>query len=138
MAAVPRLTELTLLCSRPADTTTKGTWIPPDLEATKSATTELVDTCKALPDFDTLQIVHLPRPVEWWSRDISAEQRDKAWTEQLKGLKDLVMDRLGEPRTRYQERGVRKRSMLKIIELSADRSRAGSHLDSLTVEEYEV
>ena len=111
---------------------------------------ELVDACQALPDFDTLQIVHyLPRPSPSCRVDVpprgyiipSVGQQKQESKEEVNGLKDWAMDCLRKSRTGCQEGEGRKKTMIKVIELGSY-VRADdldtSHLDVLEVEEYEV
>ena len=148
MAALPRLTELTVLYPHPRSTTTTVTENPLDVvEAIRSVTLELVDACKALPDFDTLQVVHSvtgtpPSSIlDLWSvgRELpSAERQNEVSKEQANGVKDWAMGRLRKLNAGCREGERRRRTTLRVIELSTYGPLAGSHLDSLTVEEREV
>jgi len=91
---------------------------------------ELLGACNALPDFDTLQIVHFlpntPSPgyVDWWLRNnglLPTQQRKQALSEQVrgvKGVKDLAIDYLKKPKGRYRGGRGRKETTLRVIELS--------------------
>ena len=151
MAAFPRLTELTVLCPHPhySRVTATVTGIPFDVvEVTRSITLELVDACKALPDFDTFQIVHflpstappsiLDRCVISSLRLPPVERQNRALKERVNDLKARAKDRLREPNTGCQEGEGRRRTTLRVIGLSVCDSPAGSHLDPLTIEEYEA
>jgi len=96
----------------------------------RSATLELLGASKALPDFDTLQIVHFlpntPSPgyMDWWLRNnglLPTEQRKQTLREHVrgvKGVKDLAIDCLKRPKTGCQKGGGRKKTTLRVIELS--------------------
>jgi len=131
LTAFPRLTELNILYPRSHDTRSTDTEIPLDVVGiARSTTLEVLGACKTLPDFDTLQIVHFlpdtPSPgyVDWWLRNnglLPTQQRKQALREQLqgvKGVKDLAVDCLKQPKTRCQMRGGRKNTTLRVIELS--------------------
>ena len=131
MTAFPRLTELTVLYPRSHGTRSPETEIPLDVVGiARPATLELLGACKALPNFDTLQIVHFlpntPSPgyVDWWLRNnglLPTEQRKQALREQVqgvKGVKDLAIECLRTPKTGCQKGGTRKKTTLRVIELS--------------------
>jgi len=117
------------------------------------ATLDLVDACKALPDFRTFQIVQLVQLVQFvpstpspsiLGRWLKGHRKspsilwNQLFKEQAGGLKGWAMANLKKAETRCLEGEGRKRTTLRVIELSANGSLEGSHLDSLTVEEYEV
>ena len=140
MAACRRLTELTVTYTHPHDTSLSKTGDPLDtLELARSATLKLVNVCKALPDFETIQIVYfLPGGVFFQKRQavlLSSEQVSRALREQVKGVTDLAIDCLKEPRTGCREGGGRK-TTVRVIELSPDHPK--SHLGPVKVEEHEV
>ena len=120
----------------------------------RSAISELVDACKALPDFDTLQILHFfpdsPPPI--WSagwdkadRLSSTDRWRQALREEMKGAKDWAISCL-KVNTGRQEGDGKKRAILRLIELSpgptlpspGDHTLLKSHLGSVKVEEYEI
>lgn len=150
MAACPKLTELTIIYPHPddADVTESGPLLDP-LGGARSATSELIQACKALPDFDTLQILHFPTvaplPICGCGRMRSGslgppmDQRRQALREEVKCLKDWAMECLRNPETGREEGAGRKKIALRTIELSSDRPRAPKfHLASVKVEECEV
>ena len=149
VAACPRLTELTIIYPHPHDAqiAETGTLLDP-VGSARSATLELVNACKALPDFDTLQIVHFPSVtplpmcgcgrVRYGSLGLSMEQRRQALKEEVRCLKDLARDCLKKPEAGCQDRAGRKKATLRVIELSSDRPRLRSHLGSVKVEEYDA
>ena len=109
-----------------------------------SATLELINACRALPDFDTLQIVHfrLGEPL-WISGDVRASlspmaKQQQALMEQVKGVKDLAIDSLKQAKVGYQEGGGRKGVMVRVIELSLYLPLDGYHLSSVKAEEFGV
>jgi len=147
VAACPRLTELTVIYPHPYGA-------PVTVETARSATSGLVDACKALPDFDTLQILHFlpdtfpPRRVVGWDEvnsPFSTERWKRMLSEEVKGVKDWVMGCL-EAKTGSQEGDGKKRTVLRVIGLNSDlilpRLRSGAlrkfHLGPVKVEEYEV
>lgn len=107
---------------------------------------ELVVACKALPDFNTLQIVRLPntpsppgcnsagsyadfysvRPMEWWEQILK---------EHLKYLEDWTIDCLKKPKTGRLEREGRRWITLRIIEFGHDHYPSQRYA---RVKEYEV
>ena len=116
----------------------------------RSAASELVNACKALPDFDTLQIVYFffVRPLVRCACGLSGHGRPsnktrEPWAEQrkqisgTKGVKDLVIDCL-KPKAGCHEGEGRKKTTLRIIELGSDSHYGPHYLDSVKVEEYEV
>ena len=139
MAACPKLTELTIIYPHPYDA-------PVTVETARSATSELVDACKALPDFDTLQIVHLavtkPSLNRWCGLTRCSklrpypEERKRELKGLMKDVKGWATDCLKKPRTGFQEGEARKTTTLRVIELSQDHP--WPHLGPVKVEEYEV
>ena len=144
-AACPKLTELTLIFRHPHDIpfTERGIQFDPDKSA-RSATLDLVNACKALPDFDTLQIVRFiptaPSPdyADAWTMSLSPMRRWE-WNlrERLKGVRDLAIDCLRKQKNGCKE-GEGRKTTLRVIELIPYFSVSASHLDSVVVEEYEV
>jgi len=106
----------------------------------------MIDACKVLPDFDTLQIVHLgitePFLSIWCGETRCSvlvpyqEERKRALREQMKGAKDWAVECLEKTRTGCQEGEARKTITLRIIELSQDH--LWPHLGPVKVDEYGV
>ena len=147
MVACPRLTELTVAFryeynGKHART---GTLIE-RIGGARSAMSELVVACKALPDFNTLQIVReiiIPFPLicrcEWGgcgSRMDSSEEQEEISRKQMEDMKDWTMDCLKKPETGFQEgeERERKRITLRVFMFCAGRPCHSSG----EVEEYEV
>ena len=112
----------------------------------QSATLKLVDACGALPDLDTLQIVHFvlitPLMVCGFARMSFGslpfiEARKEVLRAQMRDVGDLAMDCLRKAKAGYPEGEGRKRTTLRVIELSPRHPYAGHHLDSVKVEEFE-
>ena len=135
MAACPRLTELTVILPYPhgAEITDTGILLDP-IGVARSAISELVIACKALPDFDTFQIVRYPigppplvcRCTNWWecsAHTPSSEQWEEALEKQMKDLEEWAIDCLKEPRIECQEEG-RKRTTLRAIKFAPGRGPA--------------
>jgi hypothetical protein len=129
MAGCPRLTELTVFYPHPDNMATE-TGIPADsIGSARFATLELVHACKALPDFDTLQIVHFlgnplsPSLTDQWDQALRDQAKD--WIDCLKKTKMGCQEEVG-----------RKKSTLRVIQLSPDLPMP--HLGSVKVEVYEV
>jgi len=145
-AACPKLTELTLICRHPHDNPVAERGVLSDaVKSAHSATLDLVNACKVLPDFDTLQIVHFllgtpsPRCVDAWAMNLSSmEQREQALRERVKGVRDLAVDCLSKPKVGCQEGEGRERTTLRVIELSPCLPVLAFCLESVNVEEYEV
>jgi len=131
--------------------------IPLDtVRATRSALSKLVNKCKALPNFDTLQIVHFsltkPPPINHPRRrggqKSYPKQQKPALVDQVRGVKDWAIDCLKKPETGNQGGAGREKTavMLRVIELipvlALPRPRASTplrfNLDSVKVEEYRV
>jgi len=108
-----------------------------------SATLELVNTCRALRDFDTLQIVHylLDEPIltcgyarmNFGSTDKWAQ----ASREQAKGVKYLAIDSLKKAKVEFRE-GEGRKVMVRVVELRPCHPLAGYHLSSVKAKEFEV
>ena len=109
MAACPRLTELTVVFRQyDAQHAETGTVINPAGEA-RSAMSELIVACKALPDFNALQVVcstTVPTPLFCWcgwggcgSRMDSSEQQEEILRIQTEDMKDWAIDCLKKPET---------------------------------------
>jgi len=128
IAACPRLTELTVFYPHPHPHphphSTPGTEIDIPLDTIKtarSALLELVNACNALPNFDTLQIVHFslttPPPISRCGQcdgPVSyTEQQKQVLRDQVQGVKDLAVDCLRKPETRHQEGEGRKKMVLR-------------------------
>ena len=105
------------------------------VESVHSAVLSLVTTCKMLPDFDTLQIVHFSyrgRQEVNGYQGYSGEQPKRS-TDELERLKDWAISCL-KSETGSQEGEGKKRKKLRVIKLSPDRPLLGS----VKVEVYEV
>ena len=131
MAAFPKLTELTIIYPDPLDSHQT-----PGAGTTHSEVSKLIIACRGLPDFDMLQIVHLPSPTPSLLCDCkmgmrgchkpSKEQLDQT-REEMRGLKKWAVQCL------KSEAG-RKKSTLRVIELGPDRPFPGS----VRVKKHEV
>lgn len=137
-----RLAELTILHPHPT-----GDQVTVDTE--HAAIRGLVDGCKTLPDFDTLQVVHLLPypPVPGMSGkfiSISSKER-QALMERVKGVVDCAVDCLKKGNMKCQEGGGKKIT-LRAIGLSSflvlprpgDDGLFRFSLGSAEVEEYQV
>jgi len=113
----------------------------------RSAVSELANACKALPDFDTLQIVDFPLvspPLVWMGGRLiyggsfieGAREEQRKQLLRMKAVKDSVMDCL-EPKIGCREEG-RRQTTLRMIELGSDSHRSPFYLDSVKVEDCEV
>ena len=154
MAACQGLTELTLIYPHPDDTLVAETGLPLDkVGVTHSAALELVNACKALPDFNTIQLVHflgrdhtLPAMCEYERmRDgnlSSAEQPRQVLRDRVEVVRDLVIDCLRNPEMGSQEGEETRKTTLRVIELGKYRlpgkpyHRVSVRVEK--VEEYEV
>lgn len=140
LAACPRLTELTIIYPHPDDTQFEAVETRLDMVGTAcSAMRELVNACKALPDFNTVQIVHfLPGAADRLEAIglPSRELTSQALREEVKGMKDSAIDCLNGPEKRCQKGEKGKKITLRVIELSTDHPR--HHLGSVKAVEYEV
>jgi len=117
---------------------------------------ELVNACKTLPSFDTLQIVHFSfttaPPTRVWEGgglESYTEQQKQVLREQIQGAKDSAIDCLKELETECQQVEGKKKTTLRVIELSSvftsTRRHPGYvatspifHLGSVKVEDYDV
>lgn len=120
--------------------------------ATRSTISEVVNACKYLPDFDTIQIVHIlgwgaHRPAVRGYDQMrdgglpSAEQLVQEVRDRVNDVKDLAIDCLKRPEMGYQEGEGRKRITLRVIELGRYRPPGKNRPGSLRVnrvDEYEV
>ena len=150
MAAFSRLTELTLIYPHPDDypiiMMETGIRLH-TVQIIRSRTSELVDVCRTLPEFDTLQIVHLifggPLPIRGdgatgYSRVPCTDQRKRELRERVKGVKDLAIDSLEKAKAGCLEGEGGKKTTLRVIELIPCLSLAGDYLNSVEVEAFEV
>ena len=148
VAACPRLTELTVM-PNPYDTRATGVGVLHDPAGRALlALSELVAACKALPDFDTLQILHIPahppHPVCWCGRQrcgnrvLHVKQWEQSLREQARGLKDFAIDCLRTSQIKRQEGEGRKRTTIRVVRLSSALPCPDDYLCSVEVEEYEV
>ena len=145
MVACPGLTELTVICPSSIDAQVTRTTVPLDpVESVRSAISELVIACKALPDLDTLQIVYFPVfPPSmicacnsvWCNIHRPSTEERQALRDYMKGVKDWVIDCLKRPETGCQRR---KKITLRVIKLTRDPLRPLLYRGSAKVEEYEV
>ena len=119
-------------------------FLPGHAQVARSAISELVGTCKTLPDFDTLQIVRFPviPPTphctcgwgRWGVCDCSVpSQEEQDWMteglkKKMKDLEEWAMDCLRESKA---EEGEGRGTTLRVIEFGWD----NSHVKA---EEYEV
>jgi len=92
------------------------------VETAHSTTLELVNVCKGLPDFITIQTGAALNREGCVVLRLS-EQHRQALRVQARGMTDLVVNRLKEPGTRCQEGGGRKKAMVRVIELRPDHPR---------------
>ena len=139
MAACRRLTELTIIYPHPRDTPFSKTGAQLNtVETACSATLELVNVCKELPDFETIQIVYFLPAVTPDGGCVARpflKQQNQALREQVKGVMDLAIDCLKEPGTGCLE-GEGRKTTVRVIELSPNHPRP--HLGPAKVEEHEV
>jgi len=105
------------------------------VEIARSETLELVNTCKALQGFDTIQIMSF-LPSTWMGRVglSSSEQLNQGLRERVNGVRDVAIDCLKRPGTGWGKG--RKKATVRVIELSPDHPKP--HLGSVKVEEYGV
>jgi len=141
VAACRGLTELTIIYPHTYDTPVSETGALIDkVETARSATLALVNVCKELPDFDTIQIVYfIPGNAFMYFGDRTvlpcSEAQKQALREWVKGVTDLAIDCLKNPGTGSREWEGRK-TTVRVIELSLDYPMR--HLGPAKVEEYEV
>ena len=138
VAACPKLTEFTIIWPHLGITEdTKTGYIIGQVGSVRSATSELVNACKALPDFDTFQIVYGCRP--WYNEaDLRVRWRRRGLREQVDSAKDLAINCLRELETGCREGEGRKKTMVRVVELDVNSRCPNFHLDSVRVEECEV
>ena len=151
VAACPRLTELSVIFPYQHDTFEEsGTGVRLDpARRARPAMLKLIDACKALQDFNTLQIVRLPfvppyricycdGPCEYFHAALPEERWERMLGEYMKDLEEWAIDCLKRPktcrskkaRTGCLEGGGRKGTTLRIIEFCYDYS--------VKVREYEL
>jgi len=129
VAACPRLTELTVICPHPYlhphafQFSETGVPLGPARSA-HSKTIELVNVCRGLPNFDTLQIIHFSLNESGLGRILEGGRANRsplmnqASREQAEGAKDSALDCLKKPRTGCGGEG-RKKKTLRVVELSS-------------------
>jgi hypothetical protein len=97
----------------------------------------LVNACRALPYFDTLQIVHGYRPT-YEETDLSVRRRRQVLREHVDSAKDVAINCLKELDTGGLEGEGRKKTTVRVVELVAGSPYPNFHLNYVRVEEYEV
>ena len=144
VVALPRLAELTLIHPHPRDIPVTETGVLLDTIGTvHSAMLELVNACRVLPDFDTLQIVHLLRsePIVTVMCMYACaglalmDKRERALRDQVK---DLTIDLLKKAKVGRQEGEGRKNVVVRVIELTPCIPFLVYHLGSVKAEVFEV
>ena len=136
MAACQGLTELTVIYPHPYDTPFSKTGVQLNtVETARSATLGLVNACKELPDFDTIQIVYFLPPDQGCIVLPLSEQQSQELKKQVKGVTALAVDCLKKPGMRCREGG-RRKVTVRVIELSPDYPMP--HLGPVKVKEHEV
>ena len=109
--------------------------VPGPARSARSAVLQLVIACKALPDFDTLQIVHSPSLTPGLpsrchqgvrARHAHSGEQLKRSREDVKDLKDWAINCLKRSKGGCQEGEGRRGTTVRVIELSPDRSLLGS------------
>jgi len=142
------LTELTLIYPHPNDSPVSESGVRLDMDKIAHlAILELANACSALPDFDTLQIVHfllIPpltvcgfAPIPHDSLP-TTEDRKQAVRWRMRDVGDLAQDCLGKAKAGCLEQEGRKQTTMRIVELSPYLPFAGYHLASVKVEEFEA
>jgi len=136
------LTELTITYPHTYETPVSRTGALIDkVETARSMTLALVNVCKELPDFDTIQIVYfIPgAALMYFGEDCAvlpcSEGQKQALREWVKGVTDLAIDCLKKPGAGSREWEGRK-TTVRVIELSLDYPMP--HLAPPKVEVYEV
>ena len=144
MAACPRLTEFTIIF--PHRRVEERKELPPIfVEKVHSAISDLADACKALQDFDTLQVARFPLipppPAQYcWCNEwpdcgcgvypIYIDREERALEKEMRELEEWAIECLRRPKTGCPEVAER-RSALRSIKF-------GSSWSSVEVDEYEV
>jgi hypothetical protein len=138
VAACPKLTELTVIWPNliPVQNTTPEYGFD-QVGRARSATSELVDACKALPDFDTFQIIHGYGSI-YQSVDFDVRRQKLEGRGYVDGVRDLAINCLKGRETGYREGEGRKKTMVRVIERVGGSLYPIFKLDSVRVEEYEV
>ena len=134
----PRLTELTVIFPHLHWAQHKKMRLLLDQgEKARSAISELVGACKALPDFDTLQTVRFPIIPSYLVCWCGRAECDCNWKleskRQTKDLDKWVIDCLKESNMGCRE-GEGKRTMLRVIKFGSGHPCQ----TSVAVEEYEM
>jgi hypothetical protein len=138
VAACPNLTELTIICPNPYTPEAMGTkYLLDPIRNVRSAMSGLMNVCKALPDFDTLQIVHGFGRLHN-DTDLSIRQRQQALREHAGCVKELAINCLEERETGWREREGRRKTTVRVVELTTSGPHPKFHLDCVRVEECEV
>ena len=141
MAACPKLTELTIVYPRLGDGEAEMGHHLGLVGSVRSATLELVNACKALPDFDVFQIVHFPLPdlTPSWEHMTPSGPGElfHKLRNDLGSGKDLVIDCLKESEAGCRKEEGKKKTTVRVIEL-VEGPPSNFYLDSVKVEVYEV
>jgi hypothetical protein len=102
----------------------------------RSATSELVNACKALPHFDTLQIVH-GCGLDYDGEELDVKRLRREYVEHVYGAKDAAISCLKEPETGCREGEGRRKTTVRVIELVTGPAQ-NFYMESVKVEEYEM
>jgi hypothetical protein len=136
----PKLIELTIIFPRPdtVEDLEKGLFLDP-IGTARSATSELVNACKVLPDFDTLQIVH-GRGLDYGGEELRVNRLRLEYMKHVDGARDVAIGCLREPETGRREGEERRKTTVQVIELVASPSQNFyvDYMESVRVEVYEV
>ena len=141
MAACPRLTELTIIF--PHRRVEERKELPPIfVERVRSAISDLADACKALQDFDTLQVARFPLTPSFWCWcyewpdcgcgpfPLYIGREEQALEKEMRRLEEWAIECLKRPKIGCPDVAGR-RSVLRSIKF-------GSSWSSVEVDEYEV
>lgn len=141
----PKLAELTVIYPLPGRIKkTEHGPLSATAELAYTAIAEIVDACNALPNFDTLQIVHLFRDNSSlpsvltgnWREVYSSYELKRYFKEEVEAVKDMAVGALGKG-------GERGKVIVRVIELGWDHRFKLAWLfrrtiRSVNIEEYKV
>ena len=136
VAACPKLTELTIICPHPNKRGLGNGILRDPVGTVRSATSELVNACKGLPDFDTFQIVH-GCGLDYGGEEVRVNRLRREYMEQVDGARYVAISCLKMPETGCREGEGRRKTTLRVIGLVSGPPQS-FYMESVKVEEYEV
>jgi hypothetical protein len=137
VTACPKLTELTIISPHPDTIEDLETgYFHDPVGIVRFATSELVNACKLLPDFDTLRIVH-GCGLDYGGEELHVKQLQREYMEHVNAARDMAISCLKGTGMGHREGEGRRKTTVRVVELVAGPAQ-NFYMESVRVEEYEV